>query len=245
MAKTPIIQPTLKELFETKIVHMILSGELSVGDRLPSERELAQIMELSKTVIHEGLKNLERLGFVYVDRNQGTYVGNYMQNGTLETLNYIIRESGEGMDSLTVSSFLELRMIAQLIALTDFVEEYTEEDIEALKGIIEDVKEIASEKNFRFYDRIADRIFDFYQYIFSHCGNNVLPLLMNTFRAAALILWKDSLRADGVAASVKHMENMVGFIQKKDMAAAYLYTYHNFEKFLTHPKCWKHPKDLR
>lgn len=244
MAKTPIIQPTLKELFETKIVHMILSGELSVGDRLPSERELAQTMELSKTVIHEGLKNLERLGFVYVDRNQGTYVGNYMQNGTLETLNYIIRESGEGMDSLTVSSFLELRMITQLIALTDFVEEYTEEDIEALKGIIEDVKEIAGEKSFRFYDRIADRIFDFYQYIFSHCGNNVLPLLMNTFRAAALILWKNSLRAEGVAASVKHMENMVGFIQKKDIAAAYQYTYHNFETFLTHSKCWKHTKDL-
>ena len=37
MENTPIIQPTLKELFETKIVHMILSGELVVGDRLPRE----------------------------------------------------------------------------------------------------------------------------------------------------------------------------------------------------------------
>ena len=32
--------PTIKELFIDKIVSMILSGSLSVGDRLPTEREL-------------------------------------------------------------------------------------------------------------------------------------------------------------------------------------------------------------
>ena len=243
MGITPIIQPTLKELFKKEIVHLILSGELSEGDRLPAERELAQKMKLSKTIIHDGLKDLERLGFVYVDRNQGTYVGNYMQDGTLETLTYIIKESDEAMDELTVSSFLEMRMLTQWIALTNFTEESTEKDIEALRNIIDDVKRIEREKRFHSYDEIAERIFEFYQYIFSHCGNNVMPLLMNTFKAAAIILWKNSLRADGIQASCTHMENMLVFIQKKDVMGAYRYTYNNFKDLLVHPECWQLVKD--
>jgi DNA-binding FadR family transcriptional regulator len=53
--------PTIKELFIDKIVSMILSGKLSVGDRLPTERELAEEMKVSKTIVHAGLKDLERM----------------------------------------------------------------------------------------------------------------------------------------------------------------------------------------
>ena len=56
MAFREIVAPTVKELFVQQLEGMILSGELRPGDRLPTERELADEMKISKTVVHEGLR---------------------------------------------------------------------------------------------------------------------------------------------------------------------------------------------
>ena len=44
-----IVAPTIKELFIERIEGMIFSGALKPGDRLPSERDLAEQMKISKT----------------------------------------------------------------------------------------------------------------------------------------------------------------------------------------------------
>ena len=56
-----IVAPTIKELFIERIEGMILSGVLKPGDRLPSERELAEQMKISKTIVHIGLEDLARM----------------------------------------------------------------------------------------------------------------------------------------------------------------------------------------
>lgn len=50
-----IVAPSIKELFIQKIEGMILSGALKPGERLPTERELADEMNISKTIVHEGI----------------------------------------------------------------------------------------------------------------------------------------------------------------------------------------------
>ena len=52
-----IVAPTIKELFIQRIEDMILSGELKPGDKLPSERELADEMKIGKTIVHEGIRS--------------------------------------------------------------------------------------------------------------------------------------------------------------------------------------------
>ena len=44
--------PTLRELFVDQVIGMIFSGELRVGDRLPSERELSEQMHISRSMVH-------------------------------------------------------------------------------------------------------------------------------------------------------------------------------------------------
>ena len=46
-----IVAPTISELFETKMQHLILSGELTIGEKLPSERILAEEMGISKSAV--------------------------------------------------------------------------------------------------------------------------------------------------------------------------------------------------
>lgn len=69
-----IVAPTVKELFVQQLEGMILSGELRPGDRLPTERELADEMKISKTVVHEGLRELHRLGFLDIASRRGVTV---------------------------------------------------------------------------------------------------------------------------------------------------------------------------
>ena len=66
MAFRKIDAPSIKELFLSQMEEMILSGELKPGDKLPPERELADTMGISKTVVHEGIRELSRRGFLDV-----------------------------------------------------------------------------------------------------------------------------------------------------------------------------------
>ena len=63
--------PSIKELFLSQLEEMILSGELEPGDRLPTERELADAMGISKTIVHEGIRELARTGFLDVASRKG------------------------------------------------------------------------------------------------------------------------------------------------------------------------------
>ena len=57
-----IVAPSIKELFVQQLEGMILSGQLRPGDKLPTERELADAMKVSKTVVHD-CGNCTALGF--------------------------------------------------------------------------------------------------------------------------------------------------------------------------------------
>ena len=109
MAFREIVAPTVKELFIQQLEGMILSGELRPGDRLPTERELADEMKISKTVVHEGLRELHRLGFLDIASRRGVTVADYAQTGSLETLRAIMDFHGGLPDAKTAGSILQLR----------------------------------------------------------------------------------------------------------------------------------------
>jgi GntR family transcriptional repressor for pyruvate dehydrogenase complex len=53
---------------------MILSGELSAGEQLPSHVELARQLGVSRTALRESFKVLESLGFIECIHGRGTFV---------------------------------------------------------------------------------------------------------------------------------------------------------------------------
>jgi GntR family transcriptional repressor for pyruvate dehydrogenase complex len=57
-----------------KIKVMILSGELSAGDRLPREPDLAAHLGLSRSSLREAVKALSLVNILHVRRGDGTYV---------------------------------------------------------------------------------------------------------------------------------------------------------------------------
>jgi GntR family transcriptional repressor for pyruvate dehydrogenase complex len=66
---TPLSQGVVAE-FE----RLIAAGELTAGDRLPPERELAQLLGVGRNSVREALRQLELLGLIDSRRGDGTYV---------------------------------------------------------------------------------------------------------------------------------------------------------------------------
>lgn len=53
----------------------IVTGKLTVNDKLPSVREMAMKLKVNPNTLQRAYQELERLGIVYTQRGMGTFVG--------------------------------------------------------------------------------------------------------------------------------------------------------------------------
>jgi len=60
-----------------RLLHTIRLGILGPGERLPSERELAERLRVSRATLREALRELQRAG--YVDSRRGRYGGTFVR----------------------------------------------------------------------------------------------------------------------------------------------------------------------
>ena len=68
-----ISSPSLRDLFIEQLEHMILAGKLQVGEKLPPERQLAEMMQVSRAVVNSGISELEKKGFITVKGKVSKY----------------------------------------------------------------------------------------------------------------------------------------------------------------------------
>lgn len=75
----------------------IVTGQLKIGDRLPSVRDLAETAGVNPNTIQRALSDLEREGFVYSVRTTGRYVTDNPQ---------LIQETRTALAQHELSSFI-------------------------------------------------------------------------------------------------------------------------------------------
>jgi GntR family transcriptional repressor for pyruvate dehydrogenase complex len=68
----PVKAKRLYEEVLEQIRELIAGGELKPGDRLMSERELADRLEVSRPSVREAIRSLEMMGFIEIRRGDGT-----------------------------------------------------------------------------------------------------------------------------------------------------------------------------
>lgn len=73
---TPIKKDKLFTGIVDQIIKIIESGEFKKGDRLPSERDLALKLGVSRTTIREAIRTLETIGYVETKQGGGNYISN-------------------------------------------------------------------------------------------------------------------------------------------------------------------------
>lgn len=110
-----------------RIRQWILTGELKDGDLLPSERNLAQMFDVSRVPIREALKVLEFLGAVKHIRGKGVYVKRIGISHVLNNIDFLMTdpthlladlyEARQGLECQAAFLAAERRTEAELLAM--------------------------------------------------------------------------------------------------------------------------------
>lgn len=215
-----ISAPTVKDMFVRKIENMILSGELEIGSRLPSERDLAERMKISKTAVHDGICDMVRKGFLEVVPRQGIFVGDYARNGTLEALESIMQYDGGRLDTQNKAALLEMRGAVEGLALKKVIEANDPEVLLQLKAILSEAERLAAAGGSEVFQQLAECYFRFHHLICVASGNTLAPLIFNAFRTPSISIWAASARTLGPENSVGRLRTFVEAIETRDMEAA-------------------------
>ncbi len=174
----PIRKESLKDVFVERFEELILSGKLSIGEKLPSERELALRLGVSRPVVHDGLMDLVSKGLVSMKPRVGTVVNDYRKEGSLALLNSLVNYHNGKLDPKLFESMVEMRMLVEVETARLAALRRTEEHLEALHTLLAEEDSLEPGEP----ERIAEVDFGFHHLIAMATGNFIYPLLLNSFR---------------------------------------------------------------
>lgn len=145
----------------SQIKKLIAQGKLQPGDRLPPERELCSLLNVSRTSIREALKILTALGLVDIRHGQGVFVAEMNTDQVIVQLASLLVARQDSIKDL-----FEIRKIIETQAAAWAAERAAEDEIEdivAIAGVSVERVEAgdlslteAKELDTRFHNTIAE-----------------------------------------------------------------------------------------
>ena len=222
--------PSPRETIVREIESQIIRGKLRPGEKLPTERELAAKIGVSKSVVHFGLIELERLGFVTVVPRQGVYAADYARTGNAETLNEVLRFNGGRLNYKMSVELVELRNAIEGGALVRLAAHHTDEDLAALRAVLDELK-AAREADLGIPETAAIES-RFHYLIIERSGNDMFALVMNSFSSLTELVWQYCEMYWGVDGFIAHDERLIELLAGGEGAAARDYIECIFKEFL-------------
>ncbi len=205
---------TRKEWFIREMENRILSGKLQIGDKLPSERDLALSMKLSRTIVNTGIRELAARGFIRIVPRQGNFVGDYIRDGTLDTLSSIIHFNDGKLDQCTLFSLSDFRILCERESAFLAALHASPQALEEMRKIL---TQMQNEKRDALFSRLS---FEFHREIFLATGNLMYPLLLNAFAPIVKSLDGLMFRVMSREDILCHLERVFRAIVDKDSLVA-------------------------
>jgi GntR family transcriptional repressor for pyruvate dehydrogenase complex len=174
----PVEVESLKEACVHQLERVIFSGEFEVRSKLPSERSLADRLQVSRPILHQALVELELKGLVKIEPRKGVFVNDYRQAGSIAMLaSFLTYHQGE-LDVHFLTNLMEFRKLLEVETACLAAVHRTNEHLRSLKQIYRE--EIDREKADP--ERLIELDFFFHMQI-AHASNNLIyPLILNAFK---------------------------------------------------------------
>jgi len=110
------------------IVHqlreMISKDGLKPGDKIPSERELSERLNVGRSSVREALRALELLGLIETKRGEGTFLRDFRDHHLIDLLGMFILEDHKAQEDI-----LYTKMMIEKEALKDLFSEKKKMDV--------------------------------------------------------------------------------------------------------------------
>lgn len=165
-----ITNERLYEAVVNQIESLIISRQLSPGDAIPSERRLAELLGVSRSVVREAMRILERAGLIAIKPGRGAFVQDPSSQSISRPLSFLIR-----MRAGTIENCLEFRRhlepeIAYLAA-----ERRSEEDLRDMEFFLQEM-----ERDKEIPERFIEHDQAFHSALAESTGNPVFLLVLDS-----------------------------------------------------------------
>lgn len=204
---------TTAEEVVTRLREMIQSGELSPGDRLPPERDLAKQLGVSRPTLRAGIRSLATVGILQSKQGAGTFVAEAEESPTLDTSALRLLSALHGFTS---DEMFEARLALEMSIAALAAERVTSEEMALLAEEIAGMyASVEKPEQYLVHDM------QFHQTIAAASGNRILTALMNMV-ASILFEYRSKTvkRATDLKDSAEQHHNIYRAIRDHDPEAA-------------------------
>lgn len=171
---SPIKNTKVYEQVMDQIKGMIDNGVLKKGDKLPSERDLVEELQVSRASIREALRALEVIGLIECRQGEGNFIKSSFQDNLFEPLSIMYMLEGTNPGDI-----LELRKIMEVEAAGLAAKRITDDQLAQLKEIMERFEKCMDEEMNAMIDKEL-------HYKIAECSGNVL--IFNILRTVSLLV---------------------------------------------------------
>jgi len=171
-----MFKPLEKKRYSEQIAEMIqekiLKQRLQQGTRLPTERELAEEFQVSRTVIREAIRELEVAGLVRIKKGPkgGIFIDNAYRKPLSASLRKLITSGWINVDHI-----LEVRMLIEPYIASQASLKAKKSDIEEIRSLLQN-----SSMNLDDVALLKKNNIEFHLLIAKASGNPVFSILMRS-----------------------------------------------------------------
>lgn len=184
VAMKPVHKKSLYLKISDSIYSYIQMNNLQPGDKLPSERDMSEMLQTSRNSVREGLRILEDRGLIEVKTGRGVFVKNpYGENNTIT-----IR-----LQNCTLEDIQELQSSLDHQAVLNAVNRSTEEEKEALIQIASEMVRLSKEN---IYSHTLDH--SFHSQLYKSGRNPAIEQMIINIREERFVYQEDSGINDGL-----------------------------------------------
>lgn len=157
MKLKPIRTKKVYEEIIEQVKNLIAEGVLNPGDKLISEREMADKLKVGRSAVREAFRALEAMGIIEIRQGEGTFVKEVSKDSLAEVLALILMTERD-----TTRELLELRKILEVEAAGLASLRHTGEQLkkmeEALKQMEEDIEsgDLGQQADWNFHYTVAE-----------------------------------------------------------------------------------------
>lgn len=167
-------QDGLKRNFVLSMQRKILSGEYKIGQLLPSERELAAQLGVSRSLVNSGILELAEQGFIRIMPRRGSIVADYKQSGTLPVLDALISNDGFRLDYPLFSDLTDIHILLEGECARRASQFASQEDLKQLRMLVNAILDVKQPLD------AVEPIVQFNRLLTRCSGNSIFVIAMNS-----------------------------------------------------------------
>jgi GntR family transcriptional repressor for pyruvate dehydrogenase complex len=203
-------EPRLSDKVAEMMLETILSEKLQVGERLPSERELGEQFNVSRTVVREAVRALVAKGVIEVRSGSGLRVAAVDASAVRESMSLYLRGA-----TLDFEKVHEVRALLEVHIAGVAAERATEEDVGRLRAVHERMQQEAGD-----VESAARDDLEFHRMIARATQNDLYLLLMDSIGSALIDIRRENLGSGSAPTTLGQHEAVLERIAAHDPEGA-------------------------